>query len=65
MAERGESELRKTTHPRRSTRRNRQLMDYHIGELERPFGPHLAWEDLRALQRYRLDRACNLARLPL
>jgi hypothetical protein len=28
MADRGESELRKTTHPRRRTRRNRHLMDY-------------------------------------
>jgi hypothetical protein len=46
MADRKESELEKTASSTPQHLAQKQLMNYYVGELERPFGPHVAWEAL-------------------
>ena len=49
MADRKESELERTASSAPQHPAQKQLMDYYIGELERSFGPGLAWEALASV----------------
>ena len=46
MTDRTESELEKTASSAPQHPAQKQLMGYYVRELERPFGPSVAWEAL-------------------
>ena len=49
MGDRRESELERTASSAPQNPAQKQLMAYYIGELERPFGPGVAWEALASV----------------